>query len=87
MPMAPGSAVQIFFNVGVARVYERSPTMPFISVRMLEGRNQEQKKKLVESITDAVVTICGADRDHVHVVIEELPKDSWARGGVMASER
>ena len=61
--------------------------MPFISVRMLEGRDQEQKKKLVAAITDAMETICGAAREHVHVVIEELPKDSWARGGIMASDR
>ena len=61
--------------------------MPFISVRMLEGRDQEQKKKLVKSITDVMETVCGADPQHVHVVIEEVPKDSWARGGVMASDR
>jgi 4-oxalocrotonate tautomerase len=61
--------------------------MPFISVRMLEGRDQEQKKKLVKSITDVMETVCGADPQHVHVVIEEIPKDSWARGGVMASDR
>ena len=61
--------------------------MPFISVRMLEGRDQEQKKKLVKSITDVMETVCGADPEHVHVVIEEVPKDSWARGGVMASDR
>ena len=56
--------------------------MPFISVRMLEGRDQEQKKKLVKSITDVMETVCGADPQHVHVVIEEVPKDNWARGGV-----
>jgi 4-oxalocrotonate tautomerase len=61
--------------------------MPFISIRMLEGRDQEQKKKLVKSITDVMETVCGADPQHVHVVIEEVPKDSWARGGVMASDR
>ena len=61
--------------------------MPFISIRMLEGRDQEQKKKLVKSITDVMETVCGADPEHVHVVIEEVPKDSWARGGVMASDR
>ena len=61
--------------------------MPFISVRMLEGRDQEQKRDLVKAITDSMAEICGADPQHVHVVIEEIPKDSWAREGVMAADR
>lgn len=61
--------------------------MPFISVRMLEGRDQEQKRELVKAITDSMEEICGADPQHVHVVIEEIPKDSWAREGVMAADR
>ena len=61
--------------------------MPFISVRMLEGRDQEQKRELVKAITDSMAEICGADPQHVHVVIEEIPKDSWAREGVMAADR
>ena len=28
--------------------------MPFISVRMLEGRDQEQKRELVKAITDSM---------------------------------
>ena len=34
--------------------------MPFINVKMLEGRTHDQKKELVKAITDAMVTICGA---------------------------
>ncbi len=61
--------------------------MPFISVRMLEGRDQEQKRELVKAITDSMAEICGADPQHVHVVIDEIPKSNWAREGVMAADR
>jgi 4-oxalocrotonate tautomerase len=61
--------------------------MPFINVRMLEGRDQEQKKKLVKAITDSMEEICGADPQHVHVVIDEVAKDKWSRGGIMAADR
>jgi len=61
--------------------------MPFISVRMLEGRTQEQKRKLVEAITDAAVDTCGAPRDGTMVVIEEVPREHWAVGGVPLSDR
>ena len=61
--------------------------MPFISVRMLEGRDQDQKRELVKAITDSMADICGADPRHVHVVIEEIPGSNWAREGVMAADR
>ena len=61
--------------------------MPFISVRMLEGRDQEQKRELVKAITDSMADICGADPQHVHVVIEEISGSNWAREGVMAADR
>ena len=49
--------------------------MPFIEVKMLSGRSDDQKKKLVATITDAMV------------VIEEYESDHWAVGGQMVSER
>lgn len=61
--------------------------MPFISVKMLEGRSKEQKRELVKSITDAVVDICGVKPEGTMVVIEEYPRDHWATGGVLISER
>jgi 4-oxalocrotonate tautomerase len=29
--------------------------MPYVTVKMLEGRTEEQKKALVEKVTDAIV--------------------------------
>jgi len=61
--------------------------MPFIDVKMLEGRTDNQKRKLVETITEAMVEICGAPRDGTTVVIEEYPRNHWAKGGVLISDR
>jgi 4-oxalocrotonate tautomerase len=61
--------------------------MPFVSVRLLEGRTQDQKRQLVKAITDALVDICDADRDTTMVVVDEIPRHHWARGGVLLSER
>ena len=61
--------------------------MPFIMVKMLKGRNQEQKRQLVKTITDAMVDICDANPDGTMVVIEEVEKDHWSRGGVLISDR
>ena len=44
--------------------------MPFIEVKMLSGRSDDQKKKLAAAITDAIVDICQSPRDGTMVVIE-----------------
>jgi 4-oxalocrotonate tautomerase family enzyme len=36
--------------------------MPFVNVKMLEGRTIEQKKQLVKAITESMAEICGANR-------------------------
>ncbi|MDP6040007.1 MAG: 2-hydroxymuconate tautomerase [Candidatus Latescibacteria bacterium] len=61
--------------------------MPFVNVKMLEGRTHEQKKELVKAITDAMVKTCNAKADGTMVVIEDIPRDHWAKGGTLLSEQ
>ena len=61
--------------------------MAVVQVHMWAGRTPEQKRRLCKAITDAMVEHCGAHRDGVHVIIYDIPKDSWARGGVLAVVR
>lgn len=60
--------------------------MPLIVVEMFEGRSSEQKKIIVEGIASVFEDI-GVSKDHTHVVIHEFPKQNWASGGILASER
>lgn len=60
--------------------------MPYVTVKMLEGRTDEQKKALSEKITAAVVETTGAPADRVHVMIEDMPKTNLCVGGKMANE-
>ena len=57
--------------------------MPFVTVEMWEGRSVDQKRALVRAITNAMVDHAGASAEHLHVVIHEIPKDSWGRAGVL----
>ena len=61
--------------------------MPFINVKMLSGRSTEQKRDLVEALTNAIVETCGADREGTSVVIEEYEREHWATGGVLIADR
>lgn len=61
--------------------------MPFVNVRMLQGRSKEQKQKLAEAITTALADICRARPEGTMVVIDEVSRENWAVGGVLISDR
>ncbi|WP_019937635.1 4-oxalocrotonate tautomerase [Bordetella sp. FB-8] len=61
--------------------------MPYIRVEMLEGRSDEQKAKLAQAITNAMVEHAGAKPDSIFVVIEDVKKSNWATGGTLMSQR
>lgn len=61
--------------------------MPIVTVKMLEGRTDEQKKALVEKVTAAVVETVNAPAEAVTIVIEEMAKNHYAKAGVRASDK
>ncbi|TPM98239.1 2-hydroxymuconate tautomerase [Mesorhizobium sp. B2-1-3A] len=60
--------------------------MPVVQVNIKDGRTLDQKRELVSRITDALVDVCGAARDRVHVIINEVAEESWGRGGQLLSD-
>ncbi len=61
--------------------------MPFIVVKMLEGRSVEQKRRLVREITNVVVKYTGASEEQVDVIIEDYGRENWAKGGTLYSDK
>jgi 4-oxalocrotonate tautomerase len=60
--------------------------MPYVTIKMLEGRTEEQKKALVEKVTEAVAETTGASKDKIVVFIEEMSKNHYAIGGKRLSD-
>ncbi len=60
--------------------------MPFAQIYMLEGRTPEQKKAVLEKVTQALMDAVGAPKETVRVWIHEMPKENWGIGGVSAKE-
>ncbi|WP_338778922.1 2-hydroxymuconate tautomerase [Metabacillus sp. FJAT-52054] len=60
--------------------------MPYITVKMLEGRTEEQKKALVEKVTAAVSETTGASEDKIVVFIEEMTKNHYGVAGKRLSD-
>jgi len=57
--------------------------VPLVVVKMLEGRSVEQKRRLVRELTNVVVKYTGATEDQVDVMIEDYPKENWAKSGIL----
>jgi 4-oxalocrotonate tautomerase len=60
--------------------------MPLITVQMFEGRTVEQKRELVEAITEAVVRIAKTTPEGTQVIITDIPKHNWGSAGKLASD-
>ncbi len=61
--------------------------MPVVTVQMWKGRSIEQKRKLTRAITDAMIEHADAKPDALHVVIQEIELENWARAGVLGTDR
>ena len=61
--------------------------MPIVRIEMWPGRTHAQKAELARVITDAVVTIGHTTPEATLVIFEDVAKENWAEGGVLASDQ
>jgi 4-oxalocrotonate tautomerase len=61
--------------------------MPYVTVKMLEGRTEEQKRELVSKVTEAVSETTGAPKEAIHVFIDEMSKNHIGIGGIRKSDQ
>ncbi len=61
--------------------------MPSIQITMLKGRTIEQKRKLIERVTDAIAEEAKTPKEGVVVTIIEVAGEDYARGGVLMADR
>ena len=60
--------------------------MPFAQIYLIEGRTDDQKRAVIEKVTDALVEAVGAPRENVRVWIHEVPKTQWGIAGKTAKD-
>ncbi len=61
--------------------------MPFAQIHLIEGRTEDQKRAVIEKVTQALVEAVGAPRENVRVLITDVPKENWGIAGVSAKDR
>lgn len=58
--------------------------MPLIRIEWFPGRTRDQKEKLAEVITKAMVEIGNAPAEQTWIVFHEESKENWAMGGKLS---
>lgn len=61
--------------------------MPIITIKIAKGRTIDQKRKLVDRITESVVSTLDVRPEWVTVLIEELERENWSTGGELHIDR
>lgn len=61
--------------------------MPIVQVEMFKGRTVEQKRAMVEKVTDALVETVNCDREAVKIIIREMEKENYSSGGQLHSDK
>lgn len=56
--------------------------MPYINIRITDTNvTKEQKKHLIEGVTELMVTVLNKDPQTTHIVIDEIPVENWGFNG------
>ena len=58
--------------------------MPFAQIYMIEGRTDDQKRAVIEKVTQALQDAVGAPKENIRVWIHDVPKQNWGIAGVSA---
>jgi 4-oxalocrotonate tautomerase len=68
-------------------LFEELVIMPLVTIKMLEGRTLEQKRALVEKVTQAFHDVDGTAPENVMIHLQDMPRDTFARNGKLISEQ
>jgi|RhiMetdeSRZDD1v2_1073273.scaffolds.fasta_scaffold116213_2 4-oxalocrotonate tautomerase len=61
--------------------------MPVIRIEMIAGRTEDQKQRIAELVTKAMIEGAGVKSEDTWVVFEDVPRGNWAVGGTLLSRR
>jgi len=60
--------------------------MPVVNIYMWSGRTEEQKRKLVEGITNVFKSAAGVPPEALHIIFQDIQKSDWAIAGKLCSD-
>ena len=60
--------------------------MPFLEVKLWEGRTREQKAELARRLTDVMVEVAKCPAESVTIAFEDYSRSDWAENGSLCDE-
>jgi 4-oxalocrotonate tautomerase len=75
------------YEILSAKFIQEQTGMPLVQVTMLNGRSADQKRKIAQRITDAMVEEAGARKEAIVVTFIEVSRESYASGGVLMVDK
>jgi len=60
--------------------------MPYVNVRVAGALNADQKRKIVARITQVMEEEAGKPPSATYVVIDEVPRENWAKSGKLLAD-
>ena len=61
--------------------------MPYVQITWVAGRDAQQKRKLAERITQALIEDGRAKRENIHVTFVDVPSTDYAEAGVLVVDQ
>jgi 4-oxalocrotonate tautomerase len=69
-----------------SRYSEPGGTMPFVNIRLVEGRSQQRKDEISKRVTAAISEVLQLPKDDIWVVFEDVPAGDWYVGSTTVAE-
>ncbi|WP_028950795.1 tautomerase family protein [Sulfurihydrogenibium subterraneum] len=60
--------------------------MPYVNVKVAGKLTKEQKEKIVEGITKLLEEVANKPPQSTYVVIDEVERENWGKGGKLLSD-
>ena len=64
----------------------RGGSTPFVSIRMIEGRSQQQKNEIAQRVNDALSDVLQLPKEDIWVVFEDITARDWYVGSTTVAE-
>jgi 4-oxalocrotonate tautomerase len=61
--------------------------VPHVHITWVEGRSVEQKRAVVERITNVLIEDGKAKRQNIHVAFHDVPATNYAEAGVLVIDQ
>ncbi|TDF91040.1 2-hydroxymuconate tautomerase [Paenibacillus piri] len=57
--------------------------MPFITIKVMEGKTVEQKREMVDKVTELVSNTWSTPKDRIFIFFEDLRKEDYGKQGML----